>query len=188
MTAERQVRTLMRAWPRPDRIERGDEIAATTLDLLPDGATRIPVLLALNLLVGGVRARWRLRPPPWRWLHYRMGGRLPAQWHRWMLNDLTAPGWRRRIVTSRAVGVAVGACAGIAVVQFVQHQSGGLVVLPGALIGGLIGTLARSRKERDRQLVRNGYCWPAANEPPWPPPPAPATFHQTPGAPDRLHR
>ena len=79
MRAERQIRTLMRAWPRPDRTERGEEIVGTTLDLLPDGATRLPVLLALNLVIGGLQARWRTRPPVWRWAFYRMGGRLPTR-------------------------------------------------------------------------------------------------------------
>lgn len=63
MSAERQIRILLRAWPLPDRSERGDEIVGTTLDLLPDGATRVPFLLALNLVVGGMNARWRRRPP-----------------------------------------------------------------------------------------------------------------------------
>jgi hypothetical protein len=31
ISAERHVRLLLRAWPRPDRIERGEEIVTTTL-------------------------------------------------------------------------------------------------------------------------------------------------------------
>jgi len=81
-SVERQVNRLVRSWPIPDRVERGDEIVGTTLDLVPDGATRIPVALALNLVMGGLSARWRMRPPLFRWLHYRMGGRLPSRWHR----------------------------------------------------------------------------------------------------------
>jgi hypothetical protein len=63
MSVERQIRILVRAWPLRDRSERGDEIVGTTLDLLPDGATRLPFLLALNLIVGGMHSRWRMRPP-----------------------------------------------------------------------------------------------------------------------------
>ena len=62
---ERQVRFMIRAWPILDRIERGEEIVGTTLDLVPDGATRLPLPLAVNLLAGGMRARWRRRTPAW---------------------------------------------------------------------------------------------------------------------------
>ncbi len=62
MSAERQKRILPRAWPLRDRSERGDEIVGTTLDLLPDGTNRLPFLLALNLMVGGMQARWGMRP------------------------------------------------------------------------------------------------------------------------------
>jgi hypothetical protein len=63
MSAERQIRILLLAWPLSYRSERGDEIVGTTLELLPDGGTHLPFLLALNLVVGGINARWRLRPP-----------------------------------------------------------------------------------------------------------------------------
>jgi hypothetical protein len=67
MSVERQIRILLRAWPLRDRSERADEIVGTTLDLLPDGATRLPFLLTLNLIVGGMQARWRIRIPVWIW-------------------------------------------------------------------------------------------------------------------------
>jgi hypothetical protein len=68
MNAERQIRILLWAWPIQDRPERADEIVGTTLDLLPDGATRLPFLLALDLVIGGMRARWRMRPPVRIWV------------------------------------------------------------------------------------------------------------------------
>ena len=184
MSNEHQVRTLMRAWPRPDRLERGDEIVGTTLDLVPSEATHLPAHMAVNLVVGGLQARWRMRPPLWRWAWYRMGGRLPTHWHRWMLNDLTAPGWRRRMVTSRAIGVVVGAIIGTCAARIVLHQTDGLTpyvfLVAAAIIGGLLGAITRSRKDRDRQLVRNGYCWPSSNDPPWPPPPVPGASDRQP--------
>jgi hypothetical protein len=76
------------AWPIPDRVQRGDEIVGTTLDLVPECKKRLTMALALNLVVGGLRARWRMRPPLWRWLYYRLGGRLSRRWNRWMLKDL----------------------------------------------------------------------------------------------------
>jgi len=98
---ESQIRLLLRAWPITDRRERGDEILGTTLESVTEGRTRIPLSLAVNLVIGGIRARWRLRPPVWWWLYYRVGGRLPAKWRPWVLHDLTDPGWRRRIVANR---------------------------------------------------------------------------------------
>ena len=68
---------------------------------LPLWAIGLGGLLAVNLVIGGIRARWRLRPPVWWWLYYRVGGRLPAKWRPWVLHDLTDPGWRRRIVANR---------------------------------------------------------------------------------------
>jgi len=123
MSAEKQVRTLMRAWPLPDRTGRGEEIVSTALDLLPQGAARLPFLFAVNLVVGGLRARWRMRPPVWRWAYYRMGGRLPVRWHRWVLNDLTAPGWRRRMMTAQILLSGWGVILGVSLAQIITHQS-----------------------------------------------------------------
>jgi hypothetical protein len=171
MSAERQARTLIRAWPCPDRTERGDEIVGTTLDLLPDGATRLPVALAMNLLVGGLQTRWRMRPPVWRWAYYRLGGRLTNRWHQWVLNDLTSPGWRRRMVISQMFIVSILVVAGLTAAQAVSHQHilSTLGLVP-VLAGGGAGVLTRSSRDRERQLVRHGYAWPSSNDPPWPPP------------------
>jgi hypothetical protein len=177
-TVERQVRTLLRAWPIPDRVERGDEIVGTTLDLVPDGHSRVPLALAFNLVVGGLRARWHARPPLWHWLSYRMGGRLPARWHRWMMNDLNAPGWRRRIALSRALVALCGGALGIAFTQLMDHKNrlplhsvvaGSLSFLVVWSIGGAI-MVFRSPKLRERQLLRHGYDRSGRIEPPWPPP------------------
>ncbi len=177
-TVERQVRTMLRAWPIPDRVERGDEIVGTTLDLVPDGHSRVPFALAFNLVIGGLRARWRARPPLWRWLSYRMGGRLPARWHRWMMNDLNAPGWRRRIVLCRFVVALAGSAMGVAFAQLIDHKTrlplhsvvaGVVSFLVVWFIGGVI-MVFRSPKLRERQLLRHGYNRSGHIEPPWPPP------------------
>lgn len=36
------------------------------------------------------------RPPPWRWMLYAMGFRLPAKYDEWVFSDLTRPGWLMR--------------------------------------------------------------------------------------------
>jgi hypothetical protein len=170
MSAENQIRTLMRAWPRPDRTERGEEIVGTALDLVPEGTTRLPFLFAVNLVGGGLVARWRMRPPPWRWAYYRMGGRLPARWHRWVLNDLTSPGWRRRLMTAQIILGLMGVTLGVAVAQIATHQTVAPndLMIGGLLIGTSVGSVLRVRANRNRQLVRHG-CMPS-NKVPWPPP------------------
>jgi hypothetical protein len=172
-SVEEQSRFLLRAWPIPDRAERGDEIVGTTLDLVPGSQKRLTIALAVNLVVGGLRARWRLRPPLWRWLYYRLGGRLATRWHRWMLNDLNGPGWRRRITVNKLVLNFV-AIVTAAIVVHTQFPHGDPFVLLAPLAGGLAAILVRyrslTRKDRDRQLVRHGYCQVSQNYPPWPPP------------------
>jgi len=177
-SVERQVRRLVRTWPIPDRVERGEEIVGTTLDLVPDGATRLPVALALDLVVGGLGARWRMRPPVFRWFLYRMGGRLPSRWHRWIFNDLTSPGWRRRIVVSRLLLGFCGWVLGILAAQISLHRFNGsqalfiLIPLAGLVAATLTTFRSRARKDRDRQLVRHGYGQCSQDYPPWPPPPS----------------
>ena len=171
-SVENQVWTLMRAWPIPDRVDRGDEIVGTTLDVVPDGATRLPLALAFNLIVGGIRARWRMRPPLWRWLSYRVGGRLPSRWHRWMFNDLFGPGWRRRMVANRVIVGLLAFVPAMAILQSLSDYSNGrpplviLAPLVGSAVGFAVQPLIRGRKERDRKLLRNGY----GRLSPWPPP------------------
>lgn len=158
---ERQVRFLIRAWPIPDRAERGEEVIGTTLDLVPDEANRVPMALAVNLVLGGFKARMRNRPPFWRWAYYRAGGRLPAQWHRWMLNDLSGPGWRRRILVSRLAMavIAIGTAW-----ELVRLQLGAraepdslLMTLAAYSVGMLLFYRPMTRRDRNRQLSRNGY-------------------------------
>jgi hypothetical protein len=182
-SVERQVRTLMGAWPRPDRYQRGDEIVGTTLDLVPDGANRVPYRVAVNLAVGGLRARWRIRPPAWRWVYYRLGGRLPRRWHRWMLNDILSPGWRRRAVLNKVIIMDAVVLLGVVMTAIVSHQTFGsqvLLLALSVLIGSGAAAIQNSRMDRDRRLVRNGYRLPspkdrAAPPPPATPPPAAAT-------------
>lgn len=158
---EQQVRNLLRAWPIPDRAERGDEIVGTTLDLMPEGVNRVPVALAVNLVVGGLRARWRMRPPAWRWLYYRLGGRLPVRWHRWLLNDLNGPGWRRRILVSKLIlgPIALAVAYAFSQTEF-DHTRPSIIALWlilffGFAAGSLVPYRSRTVEERNRRLVRS---------------------------------
>lgn len=96
MKVEGQVRALVRAWPAWDRRNRGEEILTTTLAVVDPARTNLPPGLVVNLLAGGLQARWRARPPVWRWWLFHLGFRLPMRWHPWMLDTLLRRGWRRR--------------------------------------------------------------------------------------------
>jgi len=184
--AERQIRLLLHAWPVADRLERGDEIVGTSLDLVPEGHAWIPLSMAMNLLTGGLIARWRGRPPIWLVGFYRLGGRLPAKWRTWVFHDLTNPGWRRRIVVGNLMTVwSIPLMSTIVVRQLIDHPRVNHVstfappwwvvliffimcVIPLAVI--VLVTYRRAPMKRDRLLALHGFHWAARNGPPWPPP------------------
>ena len=119
---ERQIRVLLHAWPASDRVERGDEVVGTSLDLVPEGRTWIPLSMAVNLLAGGLRARWRRRPPMWWWLYYRAGGRLPGKWRTWVFHDLTDRGWRRRIVAGQLAATLITTAIAMTPFWLITHE------------------------------------------------------------------
>jgi Family of unknown function (DUF5313) len=175
--AERQARMFLRAWPIPDRSERGEEIVGTTLDLLPNSEARLPIGLAVNLVIGGLNARWRMRPPLWRWLHYRQGGRLSPRWQRWMLNDLGTPGWRRRILTFQ-LATLLPVLLLVWMIMPLLLPAGprpGPFSLAAPWVGVVVGTLMLPRRKTDkfraRQLKRNLLAHGGSpKQTPWPPP------------------
>jgi uncharacterized protein DUF5313 len=169
-SVERQVHWLVRAWPYPDRIERAEEIVSTTLDLVPEGHGWLPFAVAWNLLIGGLTARWRARPPLWRWLYYEMGGRLPMRWHRWMINDLMGPGWRFRAVRVRTTMMLTATWLGVLTSQAIFHAPAHhsalsnpfLIPLYWLVLGAGIVLVStwQAKRFRDRTLARHGYLTP----------------------------
>jgi hypothetical protein len=85
---ERQLRVALHAFPTRWRIERGDELVATARDMLPPEAERVPLAVLVDIVRAGWGERRRRHPPLWRWLHYCLGGKLPARWHTWVSDDL----------------------------------------------------------------------------------------------------
>jgi Family of unknown function (DUF5313) len=181
---ERQIRLYSRAWPMEDRQDRGDEIMSTCLDLLPEGQNWIPLTMAVNLLAGGLRARWRRRPPIWWVFCHRFGLRLPEKWRTWVFHDLTDPGWRRRMLVGKLV-VLLPICLGPVELHELIYGPGGkylspwqrhfalMVGIDAALLGiaVMVGWL-RTPKLRNRQLQEYGLRPPSESGPPWPPPPS----------------
>ncbi len=83
----------LRAFPKRFRAEHGRVISATFQDAAAAGDPRVFGLLAIiDVVIAGWRERLRTRPPTRVFLSYRfLNHRLPAQWHRWMLDDVA--GW-----------------------------------------------------------------------------------------------
>ena len=161
-SVEDQARWLLRAWPVVDRFERADEIVATTLDLVPTGRTRLPLALGANLILGGLRARNRIRPRVWQWFCYACFGVVPPHRGVWLEGDVLRPGFCRRFRTRRFIAVsvllaAVSLVLGLVLEQMLPDRTVGLLI---AAVGGLLGGHVRSREEvlaRARaQLAREG--------------------------------
>lgn len=167
---EREIRWFVRAWPVPDRFDRGEEIVGTTLDLVPKECRWLPIGIALSLVTGGLKARWKTRPPLWRWALYRISGQLPLRWHRWMVNDLLGPGWRRRLVVARILLALAVAYLGTLAGQFVflltdSSKHSQFSFSPVAMIGFVTlgmgsATLVHARRFRKQILARHGYFEP----------------------------
>jgi hypothetical protein len=97
------LRVALRAYP--SRWRRRHEIEL--IDLLRDSVAPQRNWLGwrgfANLVVGGWRIRWRMRPPFWRWAGYRfLDVRLPKPWREWARADIDGAWW-----PVRNVGVGV---------------------------------------------------------------------------------
>lgn len=148
-----------------DRVERGDEIVGTTLDLMATGRKVLPIPLAVSLVVGGLRARWRARPTLWAWWWYALGQELPSQWHRWMLDDLLRAGWCRRVVTRFSVAAASFGWTKTLILDLARLrldvwgllESVVISVALGSALGAVLVHTPWATRRRVRILAKNGY-------------------------------
>ncbi|HEY0120107.1 MAG TPA: hypothetical protein VGC04_15125 [Cellulomonas sp.] len=89
---DRSVRRWLWAYPRRWRWTRADEMVGTLADLATPGATRLDLRSGVGLVVHGLVARRRMRPPlrvrrRYRWLN----GVVPAQYRGWVADDIASP-------------------------------------------------------------------------------------------------
>jgi hypothetical protein len=119
-----------------------------------------------------------VRPSPWQWVRYAVGGRLPTALHDWVRHDLTDADWRWRQVVRVLVQIALP----VLVIALLPAPAGlrALMVLL-VVLGTLSIGLAYGDELRDRRLRQHGLIPPAQPEqtgpagPPrdGPPPPEP---------------
>ncbi len=81
----------LRAFPKRWRTVNGGELLATAARLDADGLSRPIVLDLIETVLAGWDVRLSTRPPLRHRLAYRLLWRpVPAQWHRWMRDDLAS--------------------------------------------------------------------------------------------------
>jgi hypothetical protein len=156
---ERRCRCLLRAWPWRDRAERGEELLGTMLDVTDDDRSWPSPVMAADMVVAGIRARRRRRPPWTVRVQLSTRARLDHRWHEWMLDRLLAPGWRRRIATANA---RVATCILLVQVMIRLPYARPVPPLVVPVMVGMVafvsaGGFLFAGSDRARILRRNGY-------------------------------
>jgi hypothetical protein len=143
----------LHAFPRRFRAARSAEIVATFEEAELAGDVHPYGIQALaDVVVAGWAERWRTHPPLGTYLKYRLlDGRLPARWHRWMLDDVH--GWfgLRRVAWASWAIVAV---------LLVLQQAGMAALDRGfvlVFIGMVVPSLVLTPRYRRAILCRHGY-------------------------------
>jgi len=142
---DRSVRFWLRAYPRRWRVARADEVVEVLADLAGPEARRVDGRTAIGLLVAGIAARWRMRPPVRVVARYRLRGLRPsAAYDAWLHDDLDGIFYAVRQLAWRAPFLA----ALVAITQMWQGPPW-LVGLVAAVALGLVSdTLGRRRLRR----------------------------------------
>jgi hypothetical protein len=152
---ERRCRFLLRAWPWRDRWERGDELVGTMLDVSEGRRSWPSLLLVVDMVLGGIRARLRRRPPLLTRVSY-LQGKIPYRWHEWMLDRLLAPGWRRRYVLDRVLVVLWGWLGAWVLLAAIDGGHAIPFLVVGPIVAAVSGSMG-AEADRRRVLRRNGY-------------------------------
>lgn len=154
MTLSAQARRFLWLFPAWCRADRGEEAVGLVLDLVPVGRTRLPLQSRLDLIRAGLHARRVYTPPVWVWWEVLTsnrrngGGRIPAEWHAWLIERVSSPHRKRQ----HRLDVAVCTLP----VAFLP----GLIASPGNGLALWFVTwmlTANTDEWRRTVLVRNGY-------------------------------
>ncbi|MCO6008212.1 hypothetical protein NE236_24850 [Actinoallomurus purpureus] len=161
---ERRCRLLLRAYPPRYRRSRGAELLGTLLDAAEPGRDTPPLRDAWDVIRGGVLFRLRDRPPPHRWLAYRvLNTRLPYR-HRWWVRDdvfgrgyhlrESLPGYAAMFLILWVAGAVMSSASGLPVTPAIRPTLWGLLIIAGIW---LIPVPPLIRKKRERVLVQHEF-------------------------------
>ena len=107
---EQSVQDVTRAYPPRYRRARGAELHDLLVELVPEGAQRVPREVTLDVLVGGIRYRLQDRPPTVRrWAYRWFDARLDPRWAEWVRDDIdhwSYPIRRARVAVPAAIAFA----------------------------------------------------------------------------------
>jgi hypothetical protein len=169
--AERQARRLLWLLPLWMRAERGEEAVGLILDLLPQGAARLPLRVRYDLVRAGLHARRRGTPPWWVWFDvmgaskHNRAGTVPAVWRPWLTSRIN----QRRFGLMWAAFRVMPALLPLTVVMF---SDGGwevgrvnLALIVGAMLIAWLGFSGRWRRvlRHKNGLGTDGRPVPAAH-------------------------
>lgn len=104
----------------------------------------------------------RTRPPPWRWVLYAIGFRLPDRYDEWVFHDLNSRGWAVREV-ARIMMLAVPFVVGI---MFLPGSIGlRLMTAVFVVVGPLFVGAAYADELRAYRLRQHGLLPPSGPDP-----------------------
>jgi hypothetical protein len=159
------LRVALRAYPSRWRRAYEVELIDVLRDSVPPKRNWPGWSALVDLIGGGWRIRWRMRPPSWRWVGYRFFGfRLPETWHQWARDDIDGAWWPLRNV---AVDVATVALVWWIASRFVDLplHSPPSISAAAYLVASFLLTRRRRRLVRRRYVA--GASSPIAINGPW---------------------
>jgi len=124
-------------------------------DAVAAGDRRVFGVVALaDVVAAGWRERWRGHPPLGRYLRYRfISQRLPARWHRWMLDDVAGwVGFRTGIVSMMWMALFFALYVGVGRTSPWTAESFLLMAVLWVAVSAML-----TRPKREYILQRNGY-------------------------------
>jgi hypothetical protein len=169
------LRWALRAYPRLWRRAHEIELIDVLRDSVPWQRNWPGWRVLADLVGGGWRIRWRMRPPFWRWVGYRFFDvRLPEPWCEWARDDIDGAWW-----PVRSIGVGVAIATALWWVLFVLSLPSLYLTTPFVIVVTSVFGAKRYRRSARRRHVTGRRV---ADNRPWQPGwvPAPARLRVAP--------
>jgi heme exporter protein D len=154
------LRLALRAYPHRWRRAHEIELIDVLRDSVPPQRNWPGWRALADLVVGGWRIRWRMRPPLRRWVGYRFFDvRLPQPWREWARADIDGAWW-----PVRSVGVGVAISTAVWLVLFALRLPTPYLISPFA---GVLTSVFGVRRHRRGAWRRHVTGRPVADSGAW---------------------